>query len=174
MSFGMFIRLAAAPFAVLALTAGNFHGDRASIIFLDSWSAPENKTDGLVSVNAPGESGANCNVQTVDIASLEAFTLAQINADTAHPYSVTEWADFLALKPEQIVIDKNEVRPFADAWFHIATLRIKIEQTPEVTVRHGFYILPGRVTMAGCYVGSTQYAAYSELFETTVSSLRPW
>ncbi|MDP3492948.1 MAG: hypothetical protein Q8R82_07525 [Hyphomonadaceae bacterium] len=174
MIFGTILRLAAAPLAVLALTAGNFHGDRASIIFPDGWSAPEMGADGLTSVTEPGISGANCNVQTVDIATLEGFTLAQINADTAHPYSVDEWADFLALKPEQIVLDKNEVRPFADAWFHIATLRLTVDSNPEIIVRYGFYILPGRVTMAGCYIEASKYATYSALFDTTIASLRPW
>jgi hypothetical protein len=77
------------------------------------------------------------------------------------------------VKPAQITVVKSELRPFADAYFHVATLRLQLD-TQDVTARYGFYVLPGRVSMAGCYAASPDYAAHSALFEKTIDSLRPW
>jgi predicted NBD/HSP70 family sugar kinase len=44
----------------------------------------------------------------------------------------------------------------------------------DAITRYGFYVLPGRVVMAGCYIEASLYPIYTTLFETTVSSVRPW
>ncbi len=166
-------KLVAAPLAVLALTGAHYHGDRVYINFPDGWEAPKTEAEGLVTIHE-GATGANCNIQTKDLDSLADSTLAEINLNYSHAFDIAEWADFLAIEASDITIIKGEVRPFADAYFHIATLRIKIDKSTDAMVRYGFYVLPGRVTMAGCYVKADQFPSYSALFDTTISSLRPW
>jgi hypothetical protein len=50
-------KLLAPPLAVLALTAGVYHGDRVTINFPDGWSAPDTVADGIVA-SRQGDSDA--------------------------------------------------------------------------------------------------------------------
>ncbi len=51
---------------------------------------------------------------------------------------------------------------------------MKTDQGAPTMARFGVYVLPGRVTMAGCCVLAANYGAWETTFENTVSSLRPW
>jgi hypothetical protein len=177
MTFRSLGKFLAAPLAIVALTGAFFHGDRFSITFPDNWSpGAENETSkGLFeSFEHKGTgAGANCNVQTLDLATLAKLTQQEINAENGHAFSQAEWADLLGLQLAQVTVVTSEIHPAADTFFHVTTLRLKVE-TKDIALRYGFYILPGRITMAGCYAPWTDYATYSAVFETTIDSLRPW
>lgn len=173
MSFTTLGKLFLPALAILTLTAGVYRGDRLTVTFPDDWSAPEADTDGIVSVKQ-GENGANCNVETKDVAAIADMTLPEINDEYAHVFDVAEWADFLGLEPAEITLLESDIRPLGDAFFHIATMRVKANADVMAITRYGFYVLPGRVVMAGCYVEESLYPIYTSQFEATVSSLRPW
>ena len=172
MRFNWITKIAAATLAVLAFTGAVYHGDRLLIDFPAGWTISSPDKDGLVTATEPG-SVVNCNVQTRDVASL-GDALADINAEYGHVFTVAEWADLLGRKPEDIKLDLSDVTPFADAFSHTSTFRIMATPTREVTVRYGFYVLPGRISMTGCYVTSSDYPAYKDRFDNTVDSFRPW
>ncbi len=165
------------PIAVLALTGASFHGDRASITFPEGWTLAADKpaSAGLFESfeGNSSKTGANCNAQTKDLAPLAKLTLQDINTSLGHVYTLAEWADLLGVEPAQLNVVTSEIRPFADAFFHVGTLRYKADGK-DVAVRYGFYVLPGRITMAGCYTPWADYPAYTAMFATTIDSLRPW
>lgn len=173
MSLKLVGRLCVTLLGALALTAGVYHGDKVTINFPDGWSAPETDADGIIS-SKQGENGANCNIDARNLATIADMTMAEINAEFGHVFQVPDWADFLTLAPEDITLIASDVRPLGDAIFHIATMKIALEDADDAMVRYGFYVLPGRVVMAGCYVEESLYPIYTSLFEATVSSLRPW
>ena len=173
MMFSQIAKIAAPALAILALTGGFYHGDRLAIVFPADWTIQPPDKDGLVVANEPG-SQTNCNVQTSDVALLAKSTLAEINADYGHVFDVAEWANLLGMKPEDLTLVLSDMSPFADAFYHTATFLVKADDTREVTVRYGFYVLPGRISMAGCYVVSTDYPAQKQRFNTIVDSFRPW
>ena len=53
-------------------------------------------------------------------------------------------------------------------------LRTQVDATRNVTVRYGFYVLPGRISMTGCYALTPDYPAYKPVLEKVVASFRPW
>lgn len=167
------VKIAASAVAMLALTGAFYHGDRLSIDFPADWIITGPNADDLTSATEPG-TVVNCNVQTRDVAALASSTLAEINAEYGHVFSVAEWADLLGQKPENLTLEQSDLSPFADAYYHTATFRMKVDATSEATVRYGFYVLPGRVSMAGCYVRSSDYPAYKLRFENVIASFRPW
>ncbi len=166
-------KLLAAPLALLVLTAGVYKGDHLTITFPDGWSEPMVGEENLVTTNQ-GENGVNCNVQNKEIPALADMTLAEINAELGHVYTLAEWADFVGKAPEDVIVMSSDIRPLEDAIFHIATMKLKANDTINVIARYGFYVLPGRVVIAGCYAEESIYPIYTTLFEKTVSSLRPW
>jgi hypothetical protein len=113
-------------------------------------------------------------VQTVDLAALSTLSLEEINKETGHVYTAAEWADLLGQKPADLNLVSSDIQSFADAWFHLGTFHLKANQTVDVTVRYGFYVLPGRISMTGCYANSADYAKFSTLLDATVKSFRPW
>ena len=163
--------------AVVTLTGASFHGDRLSITFPDGWSPgadqPGNK--GLIESFEGGttNTGANCNAQTKDLDALANHTLQDLNASFGHVYTQAEWVDLLGVDPASLSVVASDIRPIADTNFHVATLRYKVDGK-DVAMRYGFYVMPGRITMAGCYAPWADYPSYSKLFETTIDSLRPW
>jgi hypothetical protein len=173
MMFQKLTKLAVGPLAILMLTGANFKGDRLSVVFPDGWSPPETGADGLTQ-SFESKPGPNCNTQTKDLPGLAKATLAQINADTGHAFSAAEWADFLGYPATSITVVDSEIRPFADAYFHVGTLRIKTDQGADVMMRHGFYVLPGRITMTGCYAEPANFDSKYAVFDRVVNSLRPW
>ena len=177
MEFRSLGKVLAAPLAIMALTGAFFHGDRAAITFPESWSPAVDKpaTAGLFESFEGNNSktGANCNVQTKDLPGLAKLTLQDINTSVGHVYTLAEWADLLGIDPSQLSLVTSQMRPFADAFFHVGTLRYKVDGK-DVAVRYGFYVLPGRITMAGCYTPWADYPAYTAMFATTIDSLRPW
>ena len=166
-------RALAPALAVLALTAAVYRGDKVTIDFPDGWSEPEADSDGIVT-SRQGENGANCNVETKTLPDLADMTMAEINAEYAHVFNIDEWGDFLAIDPADMIMLNSEIRPLGDAFFHIATLNVKASPTVRAITRYGFYVLPGRIVMAGCYVEESLYPIYTTTFENTISSLRPW
>ncbi|MBI1361091.1 MAG: hypothetical protein GC155_12520 [Alphaproteobacteria bacterium] len=173
MSRGITPRIAAAAFAVMCFTGAQYLGDRMSIDVPDAWTAQGPAQDGLVTFTEPGGM-ANCNIQTVDSSDLAKLSIDEINKETAHAYSAAEYADLLGQEPSAISLVSSEIQPFADAWFHIATFRFQTTDGPEVSIRFAFYILPGRISMAGCYASSADFAKYDSLFDKTIKSFRPW
>jgi hypothetical protein len=171
--FNWITTFAAPTLAVLALTGAFYRGDRLSIDFPEGWTVTGPDKDELVTATEPGDS-VNCNVQTRDLAALGNATLADINADYGHVFTVAEWADLLGQKSEDITLEVTNMSPFADAFYHTATFRMKVDATKEVSVRYGFYVLPGRISMAGCYVLTADYPGYKARFEKVVDSFRPW
>ncbi len=166
------VRIATTALAVLALTGAVFHGDRLSIHFPSDWTIEAPDKDGLVVANEPG-GGANCNVQTVDLADLVNSSLDELNAEYGHVFDVAEWADLLGEDPENITLVLSDMSPFADTFYHTATFSVDIDATREATVRYGFYVLPGRISMTGCYALSGDYPTYKSTFELIVDSFRP-
>lgn len=173
MRFSWITSLAAPALAVLALTGAFYHGDRLSIDFPDGWTIAAPDKDGLVTATKPGDK-ANCNVQTRDLSALGNATLTDINAEYGHVFTVADWADLLGQKPEDLTLELSNISPFADAFYHTATFRMKASPTREVSVRYGFYVLPGRISMAGCYALSADYPAARAELEKVIASFRPW
>ncbi len=168
------LRYLAAPAAVLALTGAYFHGDRLSLDFPDGWKQ-ETDSKGIVSVkNADGT--ALCNTQTNDMPGLKDAQLSEINAEFNHIFTAADWSNLMAIKVEDLTVSEGEKRPFADAYFHVGTMVVKAGAITEyeTKVRFGVYILPGRLTMVGCYAKTSNFEANRAVFEKTVSSLRPW
>lgn len=166
-------KFAAAATAVFCLTAAVYRGNNVSINFPDNWQAPEADETGLVT-SRQGENGANCNVESKSIASIASMTMAEINEEFGHVYTLAEWADFLGMPASDITLVSSDIRPLEDAILHIATMRVKASDSIYAISRYGFYVLPGRVVMAGCYVEESLYPIYTTTFENVVSSLRPW
>ena len=102
------------------------------------------------------------------------MTMAEVNAEYAHVFEVADWADFLALKPQDITLIASDIRPLGEASFHIATMKIKVDDNVDAITRYGFYVLPGCAIMAGCHVEASLYPICTSQFEATISSLRPW
>jgi hypothetical protein len=173
MSPGRFAKLAAAPLALLALTAGVFKGEGFSINFPDGWSAPAQNSDGIFTTHEAGQTGANCNVENRKVAALDGQTQAEINADFDHVFSLAEWADFLGLETGQITIVSDEVRRLGEHRLQIATLGVK-QGDVEASVRYAFFVMPGRVLMAGCYAATTVFPAYAVMYDAAISSLLPF
>lgn len=173
MRFSWITTFAAPTLAVLTLTGAFYHGDRLSIDFPEGWAVTGPDKDELVTATEPG-SVVNCNVQTRDLAALDKASLADINADYGHVFTVADWADLLGQKLAEITLERSDMSPFADTFFHTATFRMKVDATKEVSVRYGFYVLPGRISMAGCYVLTPDYPAYKVRLEKVVDSFRPW
>jgi len=172
MSPGRFARLAAAPLALLALTAGVFRGEGFSINFPDGWSAPT-ESNGIFTTRETGQAGANCNVESRKLATLDGLTQAEINADYDHVFSLAEWADFLGLKASELTIIAGEVRRLGEHRLQIATFRVQ-QPDVDVTVRYAFLVTPGRVVMAGCYAGTAVFPAYAVIYESAIGSLLPF
>jgi hypothetical protein len=167
------VKVAAAATAVLCLTASVYKGDRVTINFPDGWEEPEADDDGLVT-SRQGENGANCNVESKNVAGIANMTMAEINAEYGHVFTVGEWADFLGMPTSDITLLNSDIRPLEDAFLHIATMKVKASDTVTAMTRYGFYVLPGRVVMAGCYIEESLYPIYTTTFENVISSLRPW
>lgn len=172
MRFNWIIGIAAPALAALALTGAVYQGDRLSIDFPEGWTLEGPDTDGLVKATAPAGT-VNCNVQTRDVPAL-GTSLAAINAEYAHVFTVAEWADLLGQKTEDMTLELSDMSPFADAFYHTATFNLKVDATKTVTVRYGFYVLPGRISMTGCYALAADYPANKALFDNVVASFRPW
>ena len=162
--------------AVMALTGASFHGDRLSITFPDGWSPGADKPEskGLIESFEGGKTntGANCNAQTKDLDALAGHTLEDLNARFGHVYTQAEWGDLLGPEPAQLTVVTSDIRTIADATFHVGTLRYRTEGK-DVALRCGFFVMPGRITVAGCYAPWAEYPSYSKLFETTIDSFRP-
>jgi hypothetical protein len=109
-----------------------------------------------------------------DVAAIADMTMPEVNAEYAHVFEVADWADFLALKPQDITLIASDIRPLGDAYFHVAIMKIKVDDNVDAITRYCFYVLRRRVVMAGCYVEASLYPIYTSQFEATTSSLRPW
>ena len=118
--------------------------------------------------------GVNCNAQTNEVEAMKDLRLSQINAEFDHVFSVSDWANLLDIPASTLTVSKGERRPFGDAYYQIATLGMKADDNTPMKARFGVYVLPGRVTMAGCYAPTSSFASWEATFEQTVSSLRPW
>jgi hypothetical protein len=173
MSLMRFVKLAAAPLALLALTAGVFRGEGFSINFPEGWNAPAQDSDGLFTTKEAGQTGANCNVENRKLATLDGYTQADLNEDYDHVFTLAEWSDFLAVETSRITIISGEVRRLGEHRLQIATLRIKLDDV-DATARYAFFVLPGRVVMAGCYAETTVFPAYAVMYESAISSLLPF
>lgn len=173
MNVSQIAKLAAPALAVLALTGAFYHGDRLSVDFPSGWTIDGPDAEGIVTAHEPGTK-VNCNVQTNDLATLAKSSLAEINSEYGHVFNVAEWADLLGRESKDITLMHSDMTPFADTFYHTATFRMAVDASTEVTVRYGFYVLPGRLSMTGCYVLSADYPAYKAQFESVVDSLRPW
>lgn len=169
----MILKSLTASLALVVLTAGVYKSNNATINFPDGWSSPEADADGII-VTRQSENGANCNLEVRKLPALADQTMAQINADYGHVFDVDDWADFLGTSPDKLTVIASDIRPLEDAIFHIATLKVPANATVNAVFRYGFYVLPGRVVMAGCYAEESLYPIYTTLFEKTISSLRPW
>lgn len=163
----------AAPLAVLALTAAIHRGEGFQVNFPDGWSAPKMDADGITTSTEPGDSGANCNIENKKLATLDGLTQAELNEQYDHLFSPAEWSDFLSLPAEDIAIIAGEVRRVGELRQQVATLKVTFDAT-EVSVSYGFYTLPGRVLMTGCYVQAEFYPAYAALYESVISSTLPF
>ena len=109
-----------------------------------------------------------------DVAAIADMTMPEVNAEYAHVFEVADWADFLALKPQDITLIASDIRPLGDAYFHVAIMKIKVDDNVDAITRYCFYVLRRRVVMAGCYVEASLYPIYTSQSEATTSSLRPW
>ena len=173
MKFSQIAKVAAPALAVLTLTGAFFHGDRISIDFPSDWTITTPDADGIVTAHEP-DTQVNCNVQTRDLPALAKSSLADINAEYGHVFNVAELADLLGREPEDLTLLLSDMSPFADAFYHTSTFSLTVDANTEVTVRYGFYVLPGRLSMAGCYVLSSDYPAHKAQFNAVVDSFRPW
>jgi len=169
----MILKGLAASVALVVLTAGVYKGDHVTINFPDGWSTPEADADGLI-VTRQSENGANCNLEVRKLPAIAGQSLAEINAEYGHVFDLDDWADFFGTPADKLTVIASDIRPLEDAIFHIATLKTPASDTVNAVFRYGFYVLPGRVIMAGCYAEESLYPIYTTLFEKTISSMRPW
>ena len=166
--------LLAAPLAVLALGGMYHRGNKLTIEFPDGWSKPTTDKEGIITTKGPG--GVLCNAQTNEPAGMKDLTLDQINSEFNHVFNAVDWGNIMSIDPANIAVSEGQKRPFGDAYYQIATLTLKPGTfgSNEVMMRFGAYVLPGRITMSGCYARSADFANWRPIFEQSVSSLRPW
>jgi hypothetical protein len=96
----------------------------------------------------------------------------ELEESYGHVLDAAEWAEFLDVKASDLTVVTSERRTVDGAAFHIATLHMKTAQT-DAMARYGFFISREQITIAGCYTLAKDYAAFSKVFDQTVSSLRP-
>lgn len=169
-----FARLVAPVIAVFALTAAVHRGDGYQINFPDAWIVGEKDANGITTASEPGGSGANCNIENKKLATLDGYTQDQLNAEFSRVYTAADWSDFLASPVSGITVISGDVRPFGEFRQQIATLRIVLDSQTDVTLRYGFYTLPGRIVMTGCYARTDLYPAYAAMYDTVIKSALPF
>lgn len=167
--------LLAPPLAFIMLTGLYHRGTQFTIEFPDGWSAPSALDNNIVESKNEA-AGVICNAQTNFMPTLKDTRLEGLNQQYSTAFNAEEWASLLTIPAAEITVRNGERLPFGDAFFQIATLDVKAGSfvPNNTTIRFGFYVLPDRITMAGCYASASSYPAWQETFDKTVRSLRPW
>ncbi len=168
-------RLLAAPLAFVMLTGLYHRGVQFTVEFPDGWSAPTSLDNNIVEIKNEA-AGVICNAQSNFMATLKGSRLEDLNQRYNLVFKAADWANLLSIPENEVSVRKGERRAFGDAFFQIATLDVKAGTfvPSDTVIRFGVYILPDRVTMAGCYASAASYSAWEAIFDKTVSSLRPW
>lgn len=164
-------KLLAAPLAVLALTAAYYEGAFFTVTFPDI-GAPTEIEGGLIEVRDP-DTGANCNVDTQEIPSLRSLTPDQINTQFGHVWTLAEWADLLGAPEATLEMVSTTAVERNGRFMQIATMRTTSSEGAPITFMRGHFILPGRITMIGCYARTAIFPQYEARFDAAVRSLRP-
>lgn len=167
-------RLLLASAAFVGLTAFTDPGGKFSIDFPEGWGEPT-RTGELNAVKSP-DGKVNCNAYAPANAALAAATQEQINAEFSKPMDQAGWANILGVAPDKVEVTENEARPVGNTFLQIATVLVKKEagMAPvDAKARIGVYIVPGYLIDAGCYAPVDLFDANKELFEKTISSLKP-
>lgn len=167
-------RFLAAPLALFALTAAVHRAEGLQINFPDGWSTPEKDANGITTSTEPGDSGSNCNIENKKLASLDGKTQSDLNTEYGQVFAVADWADFLAVSEDSITIIAGEVRPVGELRQQLATLRVILDAETDVTLRYGFYVVPGRIVMTGCYARTDRFPAYATMYDAVIKSALPF
>ncbi|MFO1238031.1 MAG: hypothetical protein U1F24_13670 [Alphaproteobacteria bacterium] len=171
-----FSRFAAVSVFALGLMAFQDPAGRFTIDFPEGWTEMPPQGEGIHAVQAPAELGkVVCNAQSPDMPGLVGMTQDAINAEMSAPMDTAGWANILGVDAALVEVHKAEALPIDGKYLQFATLTMKAGAFAPVDVKAvmGVFVLPGRLVNAGCYAPMDAFDKVKDVFEKTVSSVRP-
>ena len=168
-------RLLLVSVTALGLTAFQDAAGKFTVDFPEGWTPQTGLAPGLSGVQAP-DGATNCNAQSNEIPALAALTQDQINAELSKPMDLAGWANIVGIEASKMEVTDAESRDLGGMYMQIATLKLQagaMGAPIEVKARMAVIALTGRLVNAGCYTTPEKYDEMKDLFEKTVSSVRP-
>lgn len=173
------LALATAAIATLLVPAGASAAEGYTITFPAGW--PQETHGDIVSATMPDSPAitgpVSCNSQLNRMASMDGISQADLNVYASGAWTVADWANLLGVEAAKLEMVETAVKPYGGLYFRTGLVRLLPgafpEQQVEVDALIGFYLLPGRIVLAGCYAVPEDLAASRPIFEATVNSLRP-
>ena len=170
-----FARLLAISTVALGLTAFQDPAGKFTVDFPADWTPQTGLAAGLSGVQSP-DGATNCNAQSNEIPALAALTQDQINAELSKPMDLAGWANIVGIDASKMEVSDTESRDLGGMYMQIATLTLQpnaMGAPIAVKARMAVIGLTGRLVNAGCYTTPEKYDELKDLFEKTVSSVRP-
>jgi hypothetical protein len=158
----------AAPAAATEFAAYRFN-------YPGGWALDPPASDGLVTARSP-DGATNCNSYQVPLPALAAASQAEVNTVLTRPWTAREWADFVGLPADKMVLVETRVTAVGPHQLRTGTLRVKPGAMPtqsvEIIAYLGVTLKPGLAATGGCYAMVQSYAANRAVMEAAVNSLR--
>jgi hypothetical protein len=159
----------------LALTAFQDPGGMFTVDFPEGWT-PQTQGQGISAVQSPDLPGVNCNAQAPEVPGTAATSQEQLDMEMKSPLAPATWASIMGIDPAKLQVSEGEARAIDGKYMQIATLAVDenaLNNPVKMTIRLSLFAKPGRFYLAGCYAITETYPQVKDIFEKTVSSLRP-
>ena len=160
----------------LCLAAFDDPAGRYAIDFPEGWATTSTSPEGFTFAKEPNSS-TNCGAKAAPVAAFDGMTQDQINAELfTNPLFVTDWAGVFAANSALLTLESGEVIEVNGLKMQIATIVFGagFENIPyETKGRVVVTATPGIVYIGTCLAETANFDGFSEIFETTVRSLRP-
>ncbi len=168
--------LLAVSAAALGLMGFQDSKNQFTVDFPEGWTVGAPNADGSVLATAPGNEALKCTAQSNPIPGLANVTQDQINTAMIAPFETATWADMLSLDAAKLTAEGTTANIIDGRLFQKGTVTLKADAAPsgkDVKILIGVWILTGRLVSASCMTHATDYDAAKDMFEKTVSSIRP-
>jgi hypothetical protein len=162
--------------ALAGLPAYAGPGDKYTIDFPKDWSAPVLDPDGKTTeARAPQSMGdVWCRANSNDMPSLADSTQAELNTQHAALWSAQTWAGVLSEPVDKIQISDGASTQVDGHLVQEVTMVFAEDVFgAKVTARLVSHVLVGRMVGAACFTRSETFDGVKDLFEKTVTSLKP-
>jgi hypothetical protein len=170
-----FLSLLAAPAIALGLMAFQDAANKYTIDFPPDWKDLGIADTGFKGFRAP-DGLTVCTAKAADVPALANITQDQINAEFSKPMDIGGWVNLLGADASLVELVEGDAREIGGKYLQIATLSLKqgFESLPfETKARYGVVVIPGALIVAGCVTKPESFDQYKDVFEKTISSLRP-